>query len=587
MTGASEDPRLPSLRGSELTAALAALDAGTAWREALERLLVELPESRAALLMQRLREGRGAWLPLTGARGGRALLVGDALSGTAVVLARTGFRLAVVDGDRGRLRFARARDAALTDGSATFIEADARGTLPFASGAFDLVVDERGGASDGELRELIRVARGEVFALADNRFAYKRSSGRRADFHIPGPLRFARDALRPRLGERSGAQWRRAAADAGAPHVESLALYPHRHDFSHAVDLGGRGPELTVGPMERRNRLKLAAREAGLFGALAPSLALRASGRPLPERRVDRLLAAVAERIGTPTPTPQHLIATRGSTAVILTDHDDPRARWALHLALSPAQERQARRHFRALGRLAEQFPHFPAPAPLAELELDGQYASVEERLGGLSAPQLTGDLKVAERVYEQLADDLARLVCEPAAAIDGQSFAALFEAKVRLVQARAARESTVRALDRLLDEAREQAHGVAIPLVLYHADLRAKHVQVDPDGRVLGLMDWGSHEVGDLPYFDLLNLVIHDRKQAAGSTVAWAWRLVRAGGLRDFERAALDRHAERLGLAAGYVRAIETLYPALVGAMAEKNWDYSRPRWIHRSFEL
>jgi len=28
-------------------------------------------------------------------------------------------------------------------------------------------------------------------------------------------------------------------------------------------------------------------------------------------------------------------------------------------------------------------------------------------------------------------------------------------------------------------------------------------------------------------------------------------------------------------------------LYPVLVAAMAEKNWDYSRPRWLHASFGL
>ena len=33
--------------------------------------------------------------------------------------------------------------------------------------------------------------------------------------------------------------------------------------------------------------------------------------------------------------------------------------------------------------------------------------------------------------------------------------------------------------------------------------------------------------------------------------------------------------------------RAIEGLYPVLVAAMAEKNWDYSRPRWLHRQFGI
>lgn len=32
---------------------------------------------------------------------------------------------------------------------------------------------------------------------------------------------------------------------------------------------------------------------------------------------------------------------------------------------------------------------------------------------------------------------------------------------------------------------------------------------------------------------------------------------------------------------------ALELFYPASVAAMAEKNWDYSRPRWLHRQFGL
>lgn len=582
-----DDPRLPTLRGAELEDAVHALDGGAAWRPTLERLLLALPEPRAGLLMQRLREGRGAWLPLLGARGGRALLVGDALSGTAVVLARSGFALTVVDRDPWRLRFAAHRDRALVDGASGFVAADARRSLPLARAAFDLVVDERGGATDAELAELFRVARGELLVLGDNRLAYKRSSGRRADFRIPGPLEFVRSALRPDRGERSAPGWRRALAARGARAIEPLALYPHRHDFSHVVDLTGRGPHLTVGPKERRNRVKLAAQRAGLFPLLAPSLAHRCAPRPLGERRVERLLETVAGALGTPTPRPEHLIATRGSTAVLLTAPVGRERGWALHLALSPAQERQARRHFGALRHLTGRHPRCPVPEPLWEGTVDGQYASVEARLEHLAAPQLTGDLRAARATYDDLAVALASLVTEPAVRLDEERFERLFADKVRLVQRHAGREETARRLGDLLDEARADVVGLTIPLVVYHADLRAKHVQVRPDGRLVGVLDWGSHELADLPWFDLLNLIVHDRKQAAGSSVAWAWRLAREGGLRDFERAALDAHAAALGLPAAYVRAVQTLYPALVGAMAEKNWDYSRPRWIHRSFEL
>ncbi|QDU66523.1 methyltransferase domain-containing protein [Engelhardtia mirabilis] len=580
-----DDPRLPTLDGAELESALASLDSGGDWRATLEELLRGLPDDRAQILMQRVREGRAGWLPLIGARGGRALLVGDALSGTAVALARNGFDLTVVDPEPRRLRWCRHRDRALVDGASDFVAADPRRRLPFADGSFDLVVDERGGADDAELAELARVSRGELLVVADNRFAYKRSSGRRADFHVLRPLEFMRAALSPPLGERSAAAWRRALARVGHPAVESLALYPHRHDFSHAVDLNGRGPHLTVGPMERRNVVKMAAHRAGLFPLLAPSYALRAGSDPLRGRRIDRLLETVASAVGVPTPDPEHLITTRGNTCVVLTAGTG--ARWAMHLALSPAQERQSRRHYSALGLLAERFAAFPAPRPVWEGTVDDQYVNVEERLEGLSAPQLTGDLAAAQRTYADLVAQFASLVTDAPVVLDDERFDALFGAKVELVQRHARNSRISDRLGQLLDEARNLALGAAVPLVLYHADLRAKHVQVRADGSVLGLMDWGSHELSDLPYFDLLNLIVHDRKQAADSTVAWAWRLARDGALREFERSALADYSARLELPSEYQRAVERVYPALVGAMAESNWDFSRPAWIQRSFEL
>ena len=51
--------------------------------------------------------------------------------------------------------------------------------------------------------------------------------------------------------------------------------------------------------------------------------------------------------------------------------------------------------------------------------------------------------------------------------------------------------------------------------------------------------------------------------------------------GYRDYVEA---RHLQDFD---EYCRAIEAFYPVLVGAMAEKNWDYSRPRWLNRNFGI
>ena len=83
-----------------------------------------------------------------------------------------------------------------------------------------------------------------------------------------------------------------------------------------------------------------------------------------------------------------------------------------------------------------------------------------------------------------------------------------------------------------------------------------------------------------------MLHLVAHERKHEANLTAAQAWRIVRERTLlREHERDALDLYCAELRLSEDVRSALEALYPVLVAAMAEKNWDYSRPRWLARQF--
>lgn len=590
----------------DLDAALASLEAGSDYKSALEALLLALPLERAERLMQLLKEGRGAWLPLLRARGGEALLLGHPLSGTAVALARCGFRITSLDArsgreQPGRARLGAARDAALAGGRGRFLAVEKGAPLPFPDRAFDLVVLETGrfgraGPLDAALAEARRVCGGELVLTADNRLGYKRSSGRRADFRVPRPLEYGLGVLRPVAGRRTLSGYRAALRAEGFDPPRAFSLYPHSLDFSQVAAIDGPGPRLQLGPMERRNRLKMLGYRAGLFGLLTPSFALASArtGAELPASiRLDDVLDELAARTGEPRPAAEHLVATRGNSAVIHTavpgaPAEDPAGRWTLHVPLSPQQEVQMRRHHAVIGDLRRTRPELPVPEPLHLGEVAGLVLGCERRLGGLTAPQLCDRLECMRRLYAETARHLATLVVEPAVLLDDARFEALVGAKLDLVARFAAVPSTVAALERMRAEARERLLGLRIPLVVYHADLRAKHVQVAEDGRVLGYLDWGSSEDADLPGFDLLHLIVHDRKQQEGLTAGEAWRLARGGrGLRDFERAALDDYAGRLALPEIWMRAIEDLYPVLVGAMAEANWDYSRPRWVHRNFGI
>ncbi len=48
-----------------------------------------------------------------------------------------------------------------------------------------------------------------------------------------------------------------------------------------------------------------------------------------------------------------------------------------------------------------------------------------------------------------------------------------------------------------------------------------------------------------------------------------------------------MNSYAKTLGLSSSVVAAIDAIYPVLVAAMAEKNWDFSRPRWLHKQFGI
>lgn len=600
---AAEPPPAPLAPGA-FEVAFEAARQGASFRLALETLLLDLDDESADKLMQMLREARGAWFPLLRARAGELLFVGNALSGSITPLAAAGFQVTVLERNAERGRFALLRAAEHSPGHVRVVLGGDTARLPFEDRSFDVVVQEDGlpRADDRfahEFDEVLRVARGEVVLAADNRLAYKRSSGRRNDFHVQSPLEFARAALSPARGERTLRGYRSLYARGGLPRPRSFALYPHSRDFTHVVALDADLPTLTIGPMERKNRLKVVGRALGLFPWLTPSYAL-IGARPGVEgtTRMDRVLAELAQRTGEPAPVAEQLVGTRGNTLVVQTrsrELDGPAGRerdlrgsWTLHVPLCPKNVPQLELHMRSLALVRSRFPAVPVPEPLFHGRIEDVWLSCERRLPGWTAPQVVGDRAKIGRMQREVSAHFAQLVTRPARTFTDEDFEAQVAARFRLVAAHAAVASTIRALERMLAETREKLVGETFPLVLYHADLRSKHVQVDRDGGVLGYLDWGTTEDEGLPLFDLLHLVVHERKQELKISPGEAWRAIRdRHDLFDHEIEALDSYARTLGLSASVVAAIDAIYPVLVAAMAEKNWDYSRPRWLHRQFGI
>ncbi len=591
------------LDAATLERAIAALENGARFKEVYEELLLEVSADVADRTMQLQREARGAWLLLSQValsmqRRAKVLLIANALSGASVPLAHFGFEVTLWDRSALRLRFAELRNRALVPTGVTHtVQADDGPRLPFGDGAFDLVVQENSASDEGgtprfEPSELRRVTRGEVLLIADNRFAYKTSSGRRGVFEVPSAFQYAARLLSAHR-ERSLRGYRALFRVAGLEGERAFALYPHAREFTYVVALDAQWPRLAVGPQERRNRWKVLAHALGLFPVLAPSFAVFATkhGGASQPSRVERILDGLAERTGEPRPELEHLVATRGNSALLLTRHGArERVRdtgwWCVHIGLSPAQRVQLARHMEFLAGLRARFPSVPVPQPLFEGEIDGVTLTCERRSRGLTTPQFAGRPLVVRAITAQLSERLAELVCAPPSPLSESEFERLIGARLDLV-ARFAREpSTVAALERMKADARAALLGRSFPRVVYHADLRGKHVQAEDDGRIAALLDWGSAEWCDLPYFDLLHFIAHERKQSEGISASRAWQIVRERvELFDWEREALDRYAQRVGLDDTYRRAIEALYPALVAAMAESHWDFSRPLWLRRQF--
>ena len=586
------EPRAPSLELALARALERAAD-GIPFRTAFEELLRALDPEQADALMLLYKESRGAWALFAAARAGRVLFVGNALSGTVTALAMLGFDVVVADTRGERVRFALARDRALAGARARGVCARPE-ALPFADASFAWALAELPGGragSPGALSELARVARDEVGLVADNRLAYKRSTGRRGRFHVPGPLEWLGRALFPERGERTLASTTRALARSGLPRAHAFALYPDAREFSHVVALDRPRPRLTIGPKERANRLKLLARRAGLFPLLTPSLALLGRRRPAPPR-VARLLAALAERTGEPAPELDVLIASRSNVAVLLTrardeGGDAPRGAWCVHVPLGPHKGAMVRRHFAFLERVRRDFPAVPVPEPLFLGEVEGLFVSCERRLAALNGAQLSGEPGPTARFLAGVRRHLGALVVEPPSAFDEERFEALVEQRFRLAQRRCAVPATAARIERLVAEARERLVGARFPLVLYHADLRSKHVAVDESGEVAGFLDWGTAEAAFLPYVDLFHLVAHQRKQALGGSSGEAWRDVLDRPVDGPEREALAGYAADLALPEELVATVEACHPLFVAGMAEQNWDYSRPRWLHAQFGL
>ncbi|MDG1500636.1 MAG: phosphotransferase [Planctomycetota bacterium] len=606
-----------------------------AWRETAEEWLLSLSSPDSAKLAQLLRPSRGAWLLCVETpQPGTALLIGNSLSGTTVALARLGWTVTLVDNDPARLAIAKMRTESLVPENKSPVATHLCTTkdLPLAGENFDLVVmEEAPPGSSWTLRQASQLVRGAgqvgntsgmLAVTADNRLAYKVSTGERGEFRLVRPLPFLKRAL---FGDRVGRPYtptssrtlrahRRAFRDLGSPRPKAVSLYPDRRDFSHVVDLDAPGTlRLTLGPKERGNRSKMLGQSLGLFPVFTPSFALwspvtidgivpRVDSGPMASLS-GRILTSIADNFGAQPPPAEHLVATRGNTAMIFTGGDQG---WVVRVPLGHRPGEAVRLGLRHTNWLGGRFPKSKLesvlPRPLFEGHVDGAYVVAETRMPGFGAGQLSGDPAGMGRVFTQAGELLAELVTEPPCTFDDEAFDGYFGAAFEEVSLRLGRgdenEQGERCLpanlQRIKQELRALVVGLEIPRVAAHNDLRPKHVivqaEVEPGapevGTIRGIVDWSCLTPNGLPLFDLVHLILQERASCSSSRDAWE-DLQNPDRLTAVERAALDDYCAALNLPDAWRQAICLGYPILFGAVAERHWEYSRPHWLRRAFGI
>lgn len=580
---------------SGLRAHIQGIDPSISWRTFLEPYLGSLSPVQGDRIMMLMEESRGAWAVLLAHPLGTALFIGNAVSGTVPALARLGWLVVVVDPSPERCAFARLRDREYAPHRVTHIQAS-HGDLPFQNRSFDLVVRED--AADGldlahapDGKTLCALSRGAVVHLADNRLRYKQATGERGRFERHSPLTFLSQVLKPGPGLRSLMGHRRALG--GRASTRAYALYPDGREFSHVVGLGAPFPRLTIGPREKANLPKVIAQKLGLFPLLTPSFAIVREA-PAPSF-AHRLLGFLATRIGETAGELDQLIATRSNCAMLMTapagvrseEKQGPLASgWVVHIPLTPGKQRILSRHAQFMRQSRENFPALGAPEVLFEGEFEGVYLCVSRRVGGWTAVHATDSSETVATLAQDLGRLLSSLVVRPAQEFSEADFESILGQRFGQVAEKCRRPETKDRVNRATDTLREALIGAVMPLVFHHSDLRAKHLMIDEQGKVTATLDFGSAESEFLPMVDLLHHLGHQRKQCLQCSAEDSWH-----GMADtktrapHEHQAIQSHASALNLEMPQVEAMLHAYPLFVAAMAEANWDWSRPEWIHREF--
>jgi aminoglycoside phosphotransferase (APT) family kinase protein/SAM-dependent methyltransferase len=226
-----------------------------------------------------------------------------------------------------------------------------------------------------------------------------------------------------------------------------------------------------------------------------------------------------------------------------------------------------------------------PTPDLYGDRVVHGVRVFVEERLPGVNGAQLTDDRATRARTYADLAEHLSSLVLERRIADDALLDRVLL-AHARFVASRVRDAGVSDLILRVAANAAARLRGREIPVVIAHGDLRAKHCLVNPQGEVTGILDWGTLRSPNLPLYDLLHFIVHDRKQQKDESLnAATIRALHPRQFLDIEEAAIRDYCRRLGLDDSVRRACELVYPIEVPATTMSHWDFDRPRWVEVNF--
>lgn len=331
----------------------------------------------------------------------------------------------------------------------------------------------------------------------------------------------------------------------------------------------------------------------GLIARIHNGFIVIAAQERLAPSLVDLLLMRLRESLGLEAVPAVDECLVQGTGVLLFFINLSTQGHGVLRLAVHQAGALRMQNSRRVLALLAERAPHIYSLAPeqLASGALDGAPYTLERKLSGVTAAEILTRSQSDGYVLEgalQFLNAFSQVHIEPRQ-IDQEFVANYIEPVFSTL--RRHHPKVANGLDEIEAFVVSRTLGHQLPLLWVHGDFNTKNVLFQTaEMRLSGVIDWDrSRELG-LPLVDLFHFILSIHRERHGWSIGEVVvRALEGGLLDDYERSALERYRETLGLHEGLYDPLLVMYWAQevarllkeAGALLTQTWledNYYKP---------